>query len=118
MVGSRLGSGDPIKEHRERERGNHGMLFEACRHFTTLDTAAALIVVAIFRETEAGIVEVVWPLVCFLISLIVCAYGMIVTALRGLGNFRAARSTSYALIGGASAFFLGLVWAVAKALPG
>jgi hypothetical protein len=107
-----------IRDLQDRARKNHEMVFEACKHFTTLDTAAALIVVAIFRETGAGVVGAIWPLVCFGISLVVCAYGMIVTALGGLENTKASTSAGGALIGGASVFFLGLVWTVAAAIPG
>ena len=107
-----------LKDLEEQSRKNHEMTFEACKHFTTLDTAAALVVVAIFREMDTGVFGALWPLVCFGLSLVVCAYGMIVTALGGLGHTRAAISAGSALIGGASIFFLGLVWAVVTALPG
>ncbi|MDP9476232.1 MAG: hypothetical protein M3R38_11230 [Actinomycetota bacterium] len=108
---------DRMKDIEERSRKNHEMIFEACKHFTTLDTAAALIVVALFRETSTGILGALWPLVCFGLSLVVCAYGMIATAMGGLENERAAISAGSTLISGASIFFLGLVWAVYAALP-
>jgi hypothetical protein len=109
---------DRMKEIEERSRKNHEMIFEACKHFTTLNTAAALIVVALFRETSTGVLGAFWPLVCFGGSLVICAYGMIATALGGLENERVAISAGGTLIGGASIFFLGLVWAVFSALPG
>ncbi len=103
---------DRMKEIEEQSRKNHEMIFEACKHFTTLDTAAALVVIAIFRETVPGVLGALWPLVCFGLSMVVCAYGMIVTALAGLGNTRAEISAGGTLILGASIFFLGLVWTV------
>lgn len=101
----------------ELNRKNHEMVFEACKHFTTLDTAAALVLVAIFRETSVGVIGALWPLVCFAISLLSCAFGMMTTALRGLDDARAATSAGGSLIFGASVFFLGLVATVVTALP-
>lgn len=116
-----MGSGLPghmnLKDLQARAHKNHEMTFEACKHFTTLDTAAALIVVALFRETDAGVFKAIWPLACFGLSLVVCAYGLIITAIAGLQNNRAAMSAAVALIVGALVFLLGLGWVVAVAIP-
>ncbi len=106
-----------LKDLQEQAHKNNEMTFEACKHFTTLDTAAALIVVAIFRETENGVLGAIEPLFCFAGSLIVCAYGLLVTAIAGLQNNKAAISTAGSLILGASVFFVGLMWTVLAAIP-
>jgi hypothetical protein len=103
----------------ESIRENHKLSFEACKHFTTLDTAAALFVVAVFRETDAGMGAAVVPLLFFGISLVFCSFGLVGTALGGLPNMREMRqvsSLSAALICGALAFFMGLFFTVAIAL--
>ena len=46
----------------ERLRKQHEVMFEACKHFTTLNTAAVLIAVAIFRATVTGLSAVLWQL--------------------------------------------------------
>lgn len=105
-------NGDRRRNLNQRFRKNHEIMFEACKHFTTLDTAALLIVVAVFREPGYGLSVVVWPLVWFGLSLALCAYGMLATALGGLDNTKVAISAGGALIAGALVFFAGLVQTV------
>lgn len=106
-----------FREIKDEYRKNHEMVFEACKHFTTLDTAAALVLVAVFREAGVGINGAFWPLLCFGISLVSCAIGMMTTALRGLEDNKAALSATGSLIFGASVFFFGLVVTVFTVLP-
>ncbi len=102
------GRGDWRKDLEEKARKQHEIMFEACKHFTTLNTAVVLIVVAIFREL--GSVSLAsGPLILFAFSLFLCGYGMITTALGGLGNTKVATSTGFTLVVGALAFFIALL---------
>src|SRR3712207_2334673 len=51
--------------------------FELLKHITTLDTASALIVVAIYRDINANPIATALALVAFGLSLVVAVYGMI-----------------------------------------
>ena len=44
------GDGNERKDLAEQQRQHHQLVFEACKHLTTLDTAAALILLGILRE--------------------------------------------------------------------
>ncbi len=108
------------KDIEERSRKNHGMVFEACKHFTTLDTAAALVLAAVFRETSVGGAGLFWPLILFGLSLVACAFGMMSTAMRGLEDEKTAISAGTSLILGASVFFFfffGFIVTVVTILP-
>ena len=58
---------------------HHELVVEACKHLTTLDTAA-LIVVAIFGELSISFAGAAASLLAFGISLVCCVWGMLITA--------------------------------------
>jgi tellurite resistance protein TehA-like permease len=89
-------------EDRGQQRGH--FFFEACKHFTTLSTASALVVVVLNQRDDLYL----WPLAFFGFSLLCTTYGMVALALRGGGSdgFSEARS---ALLFGIAGFLLGLV---------
>lgn len=84
-------------------RQRHGFFFEACKHLTTLDTAAALVVLALNRN--AGVY--LWPLLFFGLSLVSCTIGMLYLALRGTGA-DALSPAKTGLVFGAVTFLAGL----------
>lgn len=89
-------------------RQQHGFLFEACKHLTTLNTAAALVALARHRDAD------LWPLPFFGVSLATSAYGMLVLALMGTGEKGLSRATG-GLVIGAITFVGGLYSAFAGA---
>ncbi len=93
------------RQHRSDEdlRQQHGFFFEACKHLTTLDTAAALVVLALYRE--AGVY--LWPLLFFGLSLVSCTIGMLSLALRGTGADGLSPATTGLMLG-AITFLAGL----------
>lgn len=57
--------------------------FELFKHLTTLDTAASVVVLAVYRELPKGIVGSLGALLGFASSLLACLLGMLGFALRG-----------------------------------
>ena len=85
------------------QQGGH-FFFEACKHFTTLDTASALVVVALHQRADLYL----WPLAFFGFSLLCSTYGMVALALRGTAPEGIAGARS-GLLFGIAGFLLGLV---------
>jgi hypothetical protein len=100
------------KDYEEEVRQQHQLVFDACKHFTTLDTALALILLAVLRELGVELSAAIWPLAAFGFSLIACVYGMLATAMGGLGVLRHAISASNALFIGIACFLVGLFYSV------
>ena len=53
------------------------LMFEILKQQATLDTAAALVVIAFGREFGASVVAVVLSLVLFGVSIVLCLFGML-----------------------------------------
>lgn len=53
------------------------LIFEILKHLTTLNTAAALVVLAIGREVEVALGALVVALMLFGSSVVVCLFGMV-----------------------------------------
>jgi hypothetical protein len=93
------------RENRSDEdlRQQYGFLFEACKHLTTLNTAAALVVLVLHRD--AGLY--LWPVPFFGLSLAVSAYGMLAITLIGTGEDGPAHA-AHSLVIAALTFVTGL----------
>jgi hypothetical protein len=85
--------------------------FEAFKHMTTLNTAGALVLLAIYREGAAVIVQVFLSMAGFGISLLLSLYGMYLTTAKEdieAKGYRV-RWSEYALLAWAlRVFFLGV----------
>jgi hypothetical protein len=103
---------DGHKDLKESMREQHQLVFDACKHFTTLDTAMTLIVLVVSRELGVGLSAVVWPLFLFGASLLACIFGMLETAMGGQGASRRVISASNALFIGVLCFTVGLIYIV------
>ena len=86
-----------------RQQSGH-FFFEACKHFTTLSTASALVVVDLNQRDDLYL----WPLAFFGFSLLCTTYGMVALALRGAGPDGVSEARS-ALLFGIAGFLLGIV---------
>lgn len=84
-------------------RQQYGFFFEACKQLTTLNTAAALVVLALNRE--AGLY--LWPLMFFGISLAGSTWGMLAVALKGT-NIAGISTATNGLVVAAITFVAGL----------
>jgi hypothetical protein len=104
------------KDYEEGIRQQHQLVFDACKHFTTLDTAMAVILLAVYRELDVSLSAAIWPLLAFGLSLLSCVFGMLETAMGGIGEVRRAISASNALFVGVLMFVLGLFYSVIYAL--
>jgi hypothetical protein len=94
----------------EDRRQQHGFLFEACKHLTTLNTAAALVVLVLHREPGLFL----WPLPFFGVSLAAALYGVFAIATLDPEEAGAAQATNclvvatFAFLGGLIFAFMGL----------
>ncbi len=71
------GGGECSVDEEQRRMETMKVHFELLKHITTLDTASALIVVAIYRDINANPIATALALVAFGLSLVVAVYGMI-----------------------------------------
>lgn len=92
-------------------RQQHGFFFEMLKHLTTLDTAAALVILTVHKDLGGYL----FPLALFLISLFFSVIGMLVVALRGTDIESISRATNF-LILGSSTFLLGVLSTIAWAV--
>ena len=97
-------------------RQQHQLVFDACKHFTTLDTAMALLLLAVFRDLGVALSAAILPLLAFGLSLLACVHGMLDTAMGRLGVMRHAISATSSLFVGVVLFVLGLFYSVIYAL--
>ena len=104
--------GDWRREIDEQIRQGNQFFFETFKHFTTLDTAAALIVIGLYRYLGVEAAAVLGPLIAFGFSLALCAFGMLSVALGGLNEIKLLSRATVLLITGVIAFFVGLYWSV------
>ena len=93
-------------------RQQHQLVFETFKHFATLNTAAAPVVVVLYRylSLEAG--TVIAPLIIFGVSLVLCVWGMLSIALGGLSINDNQAGTTIILLGIVVSFLLGLYWSL------
>jgi hypothetical protein len=90
----------------EDVRQQYGFLFEGCKHLTTLNTAAALVVLAVHQEAGLSL----WPLLFFGLSLVASLYGMVAIAITETWEEGPAHANG-SLVSAALAFVVGLLFA-------
>jgi hypothetical protein len=78
----------------EDRRQQHGFLFEACKQFTTLNTATTLVVLALYRDAGLSL----WPVPFLGCSLLVSVYGMYAIAIYGTEEMGPAHATNSLMI--------------------
>jgi hypothetical protein len=89
-------AGRGLRVNNEDTRQQHGFFFEMCKHLTTLDTAALLVVLAMHEELSAFLF---WSLLLFGVSLFFSTIGMLVVALAGTSIESISRATNFLLLG-------------------
>jgi hypothetical protein len=97
-----VSSGDRSDEDRRQQ---HGFVFEACKHFTTLNTAAALVVVVLHRDPGLYL----WPLPFFGVSLVASLYGVFAIATLDVDREAGAAQANVSLVIATITFFVGVV---------
>ena len=93
-------------------RQQHQFVFETFKHFATLNTAAAPVVVALYRYLDLKTGTVIVPLIIFGVSLVLCAWGMLSIALEGPSNNEKQSGTVATLLCVVVFFLLGLYWSL------